>query len=179
MRSALVAVETDERFALTVGTDRIYISSGALAALTEEELKVVLLHEMHHLTNRDAPKSELIAILRHTFGYVPGVRRLTDRFIRSQEFAADDAALRQKRSPRALVSAFVKLHPAQASAPATAGYADYATLRAKRLLDTAPRSDWSLGDIAGAFATFAFTALPPVLALLVTEPHIASLLLGH
>lgn len=178
---SLQLVEFEEPFAITAGVKqpRIYLSTGAIDALDTQELETVLLHEKHHLVSGDAARIELIAVLRSTFGYLPGLRRLTDRFVRSREFAADDAAVAESRHPASLLTAFIKLHPAQWSASATAGYSNYATLRVRRLMGMEANVPPSLADVSSIVTTLTFPTLLPALALLLTEPHVWALLLRH
>lgn len=180
---SLTLVDSDERFAFTLGAQRptIYVSRAAADDLEDGELKAVLLHEKHHLQGGDAFAVRRIRTLRAMLGYLPGVRWLTEAFLRSREYAADDSALALTGERLSLLRAFLKLQPVASADRYVVGYMDFAVGRVNRLRGFVDR-EGAQSEIRGARAlliTFAVLMLPPLVTLWLTEPHLAMLLPVH
>ncbi|PXX70897.1 peptidase M48-like protein [Nocardia tenerifensis] len=116
--------------------DTIVVTSGALAALTPDQLAAVLAHEHAHLSGRHAP---LTAVLRAIATTLPGLRLATAgcaEITRLLEMCADDKAAGKHGSEPLLGGLLAILgvsEPAPSGALAAAGTAVLA--RAERLVD--------------------------------------------
>jgi Zn-dependent protease with chaperone function len=73
---------------------RIYVSSGALAALGPAELAALLAHERHHARRRDPLRRAVARMLGGALFFLPVLPRLLERYRDEAELAADEAALR-------------------------------------------------------------------------------------
>ncbi|MCW2962472.1 MAG: peptidase BlaR1 [Thermoleophilia bacterium] len=104
----------DEAIACSRGvtSPSIWISDAAVRALDDDELAAVLAHEDHHCDRRDPAKRQMLEVLSRTLFAFPVVGEATSAFLRSAEFAADDAAARVTSS-RTTASALLQF----ASAP--------------------------------------------------------------
>jgi Zn-dependent protease with chaperone function len=74
---------------------RIYLSSGALQLLSERQLGAVVAHEWHHLRRRDPMRILLARLLADSIFFMPVLRRLSERYGRLSELAADETAVRE------------------------------------------------------------------------------------
>jgi Zn-dependent protease with chaperone function len=72
----------------------IYISSGALELLSEDELSAVLGHEEHHRAVRDPLRFAFANVLSQALFFLPALRPLGDRYREIAEQRADEAAVR-------------------------------------------------------------------------------------
>jgi len=95
---------------------RIYLSTGALRHLGQDELEAVLAHEEHHRARRDPLRIAVARVFSHALFFLPVLRRLSDRYCAMAELAADDAAVRMSRGGRAtlasaLLSFSASAHP--------------------------------------------------------------------
>jgi Zn-dependent protease with chaperone function len=72
----------------------IYVSTGALAMLSEDELAAVLVHEDHHRTLRDPLRLASSRILSQALFFLPALPSLGDRYSDLAEERADAAAVR-------------------------------------------------------------------------------------
>ena len=86
---------------------RIYLSTGALIALDEEELRAVVAHERHHQQRRDPLKLLVASALGDALFFLPLLRRLRQRYAELAEVAADDAALAATGDRSILASALL------------------------------------------------------------------------
>ncbi len=78
---------------------QLYLSTGALDALSETELRAVLAHERHHLTRMDPLRILLARVLGEALFFLPVMRRLDARYAALAEIAADEAAARAHGAP--------------------------------------------------------------------------------
>lgn len=177
---SVALVESDGRFAFTLGSrlPRIYISREAAEHLDDDELGAVLLHEKHHLQRRDAFAVRRIKALRAGIGYLPGVPWLTEAFLCSREYAADDSAVAATGQRSPLLRAFLKLQPIPSADRYAVGYMDYAVGRVNRLSGIADyhQADSEARGARALLVSFAVLTLPPLVTLCLTEPHLASVL---
>ncbi|MCR4288125.1 MAG: M56 family metallopeptidase, partial [Deltaproteobacteria bacterium] len=88
---------------------RIYISTGLVKTLTREELRSVILHEIHHRRHRDPLRFFIAAFLTDAFFYLPIGRHLAGRLHFHKEMAADDSVLVRTKDPLNLAGALVKV----------------------------------------------------------------------
>lgn len=102
-----------EAFCIGLVRPRIYVSSAAVATLSEAELAAVIAHERHHASRRDPLRLLVARSLGEGLFWLPVLRRLADRYAALAELAADDAARRATGGPRALASALLAFdaHP--------------------------------------------------------------------
>jgi hypothetical protein len=130
----------------------IYVSRGALAALTPAELEAVLAHEHHHRRVRDPLRFACGRVLAHAVFFVPVLRPLSDRYADLAEQRADRAAVRASAGrPSPLASALLVF---DASAPP--GVSGVSAARVDSLLGEPDRwrVSWRLllGSLAGLAA---------------------------
>ena len=85
--------ETPQAFCAQLLRPRIYLSTGALVALEDEELRAVLAHERHHQRRRDPLRLLVASALGDALFFLPVLRRLRKRYAELAEIAADDAAI--------------------------------------------------------------------------------------
>ena len=148
---------------------RIVVTSGALEALTSEELDLVLAHERSHLRARHDIALTLAQVLRRTFARVGVFRTAHEQVATLVEMQADDAA----QDPRGLARALVTLG-CGAPQPGLAAGDVAAVARVKRLTGT--RGPWSRAKGSAVLvATLALLSVPVLLAL---APMIQMVLTG-
>ena len=100
----VIAGSRPEAFCAGYLRPRVYISEGALEALTIAELEAVLSHEHHHQRVRDPLRFAFGRILTRAVFFLPVLRPLFDRDADLAELNADEAAVRAsagRRSPLA------------------------------------------------------------------------------
>jgi Zn-dependent protease with chaperone function len=71
---------------------RIYVTEGAVSTLTARELHAVIAHESHHRRRHDPLRILTARVLADGLFFVPGLRRLADRYRELAELAADERA---------------------------------------------------------------------------------------
>lgn len=158
----LVVLPTTDFIALTVGgpVAQVVVSDGLVAALTDEELTMVLRHELAHLRGRHQYYLAMAALVDAMFGWVPAVRSSTRVFRLAVERSADEeAAGSDPEARRVLYSALT----AAARCLPQAGTASFGgvdmVLERLRALESNPPSDrtgWSrvaAGVVASAAAS--------------------------
>lgn len=96
---------------------RVAISTGALAALSPDERRAVLLHEAHHAARRDPLRRAAMGALADALLVVPGMRTLGQGQSALCELTADARAVRAGGAVRDLASALVTLSEHRAAAP--------------------------------------------------------------
>jgi Zn-dependent protease with chaperone function len=111
----------------------IVLTSGALAALNDDEIRAVLAHEKAHLRGRHHLVLAAADAVATTLPFVPSLRRAREEQARLLEMLADDAAA-QSSGRLAVARALVSL--AEVSVPvATLGASNVTSFaRAQRLL---------------------------------------------
>ena len=72
---------------------RIYLSTGAIDALSEAELRAVIAHERHHLVRRDPLRLAAARLAADAAFFVPLLRAVAERAAARAELAADAAAV--------------------------------------------------------------------------------------
>jgi Zn-dependent protease with chaperone function len=102
---------------------RIYLSSGAVAALDAEALDAVIAHERCHRDRRDPMRVLLATALSEALFFLPVVTRLRDRFVAVLELDADDAAIAAGGGNPAALAAAMVLFDASASPAGAMGIA--------------------------------------------------------
>lgn len=151
---------------------RIYFSTGLINSLTREELRTVLLHEIHHRKNRDPLRFFLVTLLRDSFFYLPIFRYLARRLHAVKEKAADDAVIRRTGDPFVFAETLLKVATfgvdMRLDIARTASIMGTGSLesRIKRLIEgkedreERPRFRVILLSLMGAVALFFSVALP-------------------
>ena len=110
----------------------IYVSRGAVDALTASQLQVVLAHEHHHRRVRDPLRCACARVLAQAVFFVPVLRPLRDRYADLAELRADRAAVCAGAGrPGVLASALLVFDAA--APPGRSGV-------------SAARVDWLLGE---------------------------------
>ncbi len=140
----LVVVPTPELVALTAGAPRrqVVVSEGLVETLTEDELTMVVRHEVAHLGRRHHHHLAFAAIIEATLGWLPRVRSSVQALrLGVERWADEEAAGTDPGSRRILHSALLAVagcHPQ----PGTAGFGgvDMAVERL-RALEAAPSSE--------------------------------------
>lgn len=97
---------------------RIYVSTGALAALSDEELVAVLLHEHHHRRLRDPLRLACSRVVSQALFFLPALPSLGDRYGDLAEERADAAAVRSAGKAGPLASALLAFDDASPSGAA-------------------------------------------------------------
>lgn len=107
----VLCVDDRARYAYCAGLlgPRVYVSLGAVRALTRRELEAVLWHEAHHLRRRDPLRALIARGLAALFRAAPVVGELAARFEIATELDADRAALLAQGTARGLAGALLAL----------------------------------------------------------------------
>lgn len=96
-------------FALGLIRPKIYISTGLIGELTENELISVTLHEIYHVENKDPLKLFMLSFIKDLFFFMPLGRYLSDIFYRTKELAADERSAKLTGRPVDLAQALLKM----------------------------------------------------------------------
>ena len=153
----------------------VVLTTGALQALSPDQLQAVLAHERAHLAGHHHRLLALARIGRRTLPFLPLTREADRQVARLIELHADDAATRTS-DPVPLAAALVVLATTAASpAPALAAAATDTVQRIQRLLH--PAAPLSRVRQQLLRATASALALAPV--LLALTPAVVALALGR
>ncbi len=97
-------------FACTTGLlyPKVYVSTGLVDALNDEEVKAVLRHEQSHLNRRDPLLSLAVFFMARFFFFFPWARKLLITATKDSELIADRHALSFSHTPADLASALIK-----------------------------------------------------------------------
>ena len=120
----LVDCETPFCFCSGFISPRIHLSRGMAEKLTPEELEAVLLHERHHMENRDPLKILLGSIAVSALFFVPVLKDMFERYLMEKELAADQSAIRHQGHKRGIAGAMYKMleqKPAALDSPVASG----------------------------------------------------------
>lgn len=105
---SVIAGARPEAFCAGFVRPAIYISRGAVDALTASELAAVLAHEHYHRRVRDPLRFACGRVLAHAVFFMPVLRPLRDRYADLAELRADHAAVRASAGrPSPLASALL------------------------------------------------------------------------
>lgn len=107
-RTSARVIDDPAALAFCAGLARpsVYISTGALRRLSDDELRAVLAHEAHHAARRDPLRLFVTRALDEGLFFLPALRHLSRRCAVAVELAADDAAVRAS-GPQPLASAML------------------------------------------------------------------------
>ena len=151
------------------GGGKVVLTTGALAALDDEQLDAVLAHERAHLRGRHDLVMATAAGLLHAFPRVGLFRFAHEELGRLVELLADDAAAR--RSARlTIATALVRLAEASAPAAALGAGGSTALQRVRRLVAPAR----PLGAVRTLLCGVAIAALMLAPVAVVTAPALAA-----
>ena len=120
----LVDCETPFCFCSGFISPRIHLSRDMAGKLTPEELEAVLLHEQHHIQNRDPFKILLGSIAVSALFFVPVLKDMFERYLMEKELAADQSAIRHQGHKRGIAGAMYKMleqKPAALDSPVASG----------------------------------------------------------
>lgn len=150
------------------------LTTGALAALSDDQVAAVLAHERAHLAFRHHLLKDLARIGRQVLPFVPLMRDTDAQVARLVELHADDMATRSCE-PGPLATALVILATGASPEPALAAAATDAVQRVHRLLGPADPLSRARRQLLGA--AVAVIALTPV--VLALAPAVVALALGR
>jgi len=107
----IILIRTNRPLVFTHGLlhPQVWISTGLLELLDEDELEAVLLHEAHHVSARDPLKILAARCLSRALFFVPVARDLCETYLISKELAADEHATQALDDAVPLVRALRKL----------------------------------------------------------------------
>ena len=129
---------------------RIYLSTGTLELLDDDELRAVLAHEEHHARRRDPLRVLLVAVISDALFFMPIMRRLRQRYAALAEVAADEAAVRALGQAAPLASAMLAF--GQVDQPGAVGIGPE---RIDHLLGERPRWELPVSAAIGGVITIA------------------------
>jgi Zn-dependent protease with chaperone function len=190
---------TVQAFCAGLWRPQIYISAGALAALSGPQLEAVLAHERHHRRRRDPLRIALGRVLSAALFFLPVVTQLHRRYRAMAELAADDTAIATAPGgSQALASALLEF--AGSGQPQSA--VGIAPERVDQLMGRAPSwplpaavvaaalaaasliaaSAWQLTQLASVRASFSLpllSAKPCVVVLALIPGAVSALAVAH
>jgi BlaR1 peptidase M56 len=140
---------------------RVYVSTGAVAALDEPALQAVLLHEHHHARRRDPLRLAIGRVLSRALFFMPGVGELFRHQLSLAELGADERAIGAREENRsALARAMLRFsEEADAGEPASVDPA-----RVDQLLGEPPSWRFPTFLCGSALAVIALIAAVALLA---------------
>ena len=147
-RVRVIAGTRAQAFCVGFLRPHIYVSRVALERLTECELAAVVAHEAHHARRRDPLRQVLLTVLADSLFFLPGLRRLEQRYQELAELAADEAAVTALGSGSALAAAILQFEDG-----GTDGAVGVAAERVDHLLGSPPRWGVPLPVLAASVLT--------------------------
>lgn len=96
-------------FAVGLVKPRVVVSTFVIHQFTEQEVRAIILHELHHCLRKDPLKSFIVALIISSMRYVPILQRLAHSYKIWQELLADRFAIMQMGSSYDLGSVLIKL----------------------------------------------------------------------
>jgi len=92
----LQVVDTQDLFAVTLGIWKpaIYISTGLLKQLSDQEIASVIAHEQYHERHKHTLNNLLVHLIRSFLFFIPVMPALANSITRKQELEADNEAMR-------------------------------------------------------------------------------------
>ncbi len=144
----VLQVDDADAYAFTQGLThpRIWLSTAMVDLLDEDELAAVLLHERHHLRQRDPLRVWLSRAVADGLFFVPAAAALRNEYLVAKEMEADAAS----QADSALARALLKLLRHGSALPAYANVAaigplDATSIRIERLLEPETTIAWRAG----------------------------------
>ncbi|MBA8824116.1 Zn-dependent protease with chaperone function [Saccharopolyspora lacisalsi] len=121
-------------YCLPGGQDRVVLTTGALQALSADQLRAVLAHERAHLRHRHHLILLLAGAIANAFPHSRTFRTAHSEIARLVELAADDAAVRNT-DRFTLAEALLTLNSGRSPAATLAARGSTAAARVRRLID--------------------------------------------
>lgn len=149
-RVRVIAGTRAQAFCMGLLRPRIYLSRVALERLSWAELAAVIAHEAHHARRRDPLRQAALAVLADSLFFLPGLRRLKQRYQELAELAADEAAVTAVESASVLAAALLRFDGA-----GPPGTVSLAAERVDHLLGSPPRWKVPISTLTATFATVA------------------------
>lgn len=111
LRSLVRVVEDRRPLAFCFGffQPKIYLSTGLIDRMTNQELEAILRHERCHITNRDTIILTLVFIGQSFFLFFPFLSDLIGRIRLEKEINADKTVIREMGDKNILLASFKKL----------------------------------------------------------------------
>ena len=107
--AVLVDAELPLVFTQGLLNPKVWLSTGLMRMLTDDELEAVLRHEAHHRKVRDPLKILIARCLAQALFFVPAARDICEAYCVAKEIAADDSATRAMGNALPLARAIRKL----------------------------------------------------------------------
>ena len=167
VRIACIATSSPMAFCAGLMRPTLFVSQGAVALLSEQELLAVLHHEADHARRREPLRRMARKAAADALAFLPIVRWWSERQVERSEFAADLAAERSAGRAALAGALLVMTEPASS----LAAFGGHAEMRATRLLGLQveearpPRALWA--------SSFVYTWLALSLAGCVFEVIVA------
>ncbi|MEK7785372.1 MAG: M56 family metallopeptidase [Chloroflexota bacterium] len=142
LTDTVVLVRTDHPLVFTHGVinPRVWLSTGLMRALNDDELEAVLRHEAYHVKVHDPLRILLVRCLSRMLFFAPAARDLCETYALAKEIAADSYAARAMGGTLPLARALRKLivaRPVPALNAALVGDVSITETRLLALLDPA------------------------------------------
>ena len=100
---------------------RVCMSTGVLDELTDAEVQALLLHERHHLVQRDPLRTSIARVLASAYFFLPVLRALSRQYLVLREIEADREVVEHQGTDRPLLGALYKLLMRQSGRAGGAG----------------------------------------------------------
>jgi beta-lactamase regulating signal transducer with metallopeptidase domain len=126
-----IVIKSEKYFAYCLGirNPKIYVSTGLIKSLSDQELEAVLQHEQYHIENYDTFTMTIASIAQSLFPFFPLISDLIQKYRVEREIKADCFAVKKSGSSLHLISALQKLLIAPSShTVGIAAIADHDTL---------------------------------------------------
>jgi len=153
---------------------KIYVSTGLVDALDENELRAVVLHESHHRESRDPLKGLFVSFVSDLLFFLPVSRWLKKAYHLAAEVTADAGSIDRRADPLDLAASLLKVQKLGGSA--AAWFFDPTAERAKHLLGERSRIPWPVKKISLAVVVLAISVS---IALIPVRKSITSMFINH
>lgn len=111
LQDKLFVYQSDHHSAFCFGffNTKIYVSTGLVNILSEIELEAVIRHERYHLENKDALTFLFALVVQTMFPFFPVISDISKRYRILNEVGADEAAIKEMKNSKSLISVLKKL----------------------------------------------------------------------
>lgn len=96
-------------FAMGMLHPKVYVSTGLMSMLDEEEIDAVVHHELHHKYSYDPLKAFAFSMLTKVIWYIPVLKHMRQSYSVFREVIADDYAIQQTGTELGVGQALLKL----------------------------------------------------------------------
>lgn len=152
----------------------VFVSTGLLAALDENEVRAVLLHELHHRECRDPLKGLAVSFVSDFLFFLPASRSLKTSYQLAAEMTADARSVARQADPLDLASSLLKVR--NFSAPAASWFSDPAAERARHLLGEPVKLSLPLKTV---FLTVIVLAIVAAIAAFPVRRSVTAMFIDH